>query len=423
MAQISRLICSGLAVVLTAAWLVFPAGAANDDDAAKEKLLALNHLTGTDTINGRVRTMVAEPADTKKLLPVAVKLAKEKEPVFNYNAAYILARTAADLKDVDSAEPLYRVCTVHAVKLQSGQKLAESFGGLIDLFYEHKQFEKTEKLCQEFLELNSPNDTVERLKEAVYERMIQAIARQGKVERALKLVEKKVKEEEESGGWYFLQLKASLLREADKAAESAEAYETVIERLGKDKQTRKELRERFLERNRYLLSGVYIDLKKVDKASEQLEALLKEKPDDATYNNDLGYIWADHNMKLDEAEKLIRKALAEDLKQRKKDPDYDPKTDKDNAAYLDSLGWVLFKQKKLKEAKEALQKAVKDKEGQHIEIYDHLGDVLQALGEKDEAIAIWKKGVESVGAMSPATKREKDRKAIVEKKIKEQGEK
>ena len=153
----------------------------------------------------------------------------------------------------------------------------------------------------------------------------------------------------------------------------------------------------FIERNRYVLSGIYIDLKKIDKATKLLKVLLEMQPDDPTYNNDLGYIWADHDMNLDEAEKMIRKALDEDTQAAQEaTPDLKPEDDKDNAAYLDSLGWVLFKQKKYKEAKKFLEEAIKDKEGQHIEIFDHLGDVYKALGENKEAIATWKKGIESV---------------------------
>ena len=57
----------------------------------------------------------------------------------------------------------------------------------------------------------------------------------------------------------------------------------------------------------------------------------------------------------------------------------------DNGAYLDSLAWVLYKKKQYKEAKEILLKAVEDKESQHIEIYDHLGDVYLVLGEREAA--------------------------------------
>ncbi len=92
-----------------------------------------------------------------------------------------------------------------------------------------------------------------------------------------------------------------------------------------------------------------------------------------------------------------------------------PEDDKDNASYVDSLGWVLFKKKQYKEAKEYLQKAVKEEEGKHVEIYDHLGEACWALGDKKEAIDAWKKGVEVAGP----SKREQAKKTELEKKIKE----
>jgi tetratricopeptide (TPR) repeat protein len=167
---------------------------------------------------------------------------------------------------------------------------------------------------------------------------------------------------------------------------------------------------------RYTLSGVYVELKQINKAADQLKALLEKDPDNPTYNNDLGYIWADHDMNLDESEKLIRKALEEDRKQRHKaDPDIKPEDDKDNPAYLDSLGWVLFKKKQYKEAKKYLEQAVEQEGGRHLEIYDHLGDVYMILGEKQKAMETWKKGIEVTGE----TRREKERKVEVEKKLKE----
>ena len=118
-------------------------------------------------------------------------------------------------------------------------------------------------------------------------------------------------------------------------------------------------------------------------------------------------------MNLDEAEKLVRKALAEDKKLRKKEG----KPYKDNAAYLDSLGWVLFKQKKYTDALAPLEEAVKQEEGQHMEIYDHLGDVLVAVGDKAKAVEAWKKGL----TCSPVSKRDERRKGELEKKIKKYG--
>jgi tetratricopeptide (TPR) repeat protein len=414
-----------LAAVLAAIGLVVPAPAADDEAALKTKALELNKLTGNDAIEGQIKVLVKDKG-TSQLLAVVVKMTKDKNRPLNYNAAFVMARSAQELKESDACEKLYRYCSEEALKLQSGQKMAQSFGGLIDLYYEHKQFDKTVKLCKEFLDIQG-NETVNRLKPAVMERMIQSLARQQKYDEALKLVNNLVEAEEEDKGWWALQLKGWVLREAEKPDEAAKTIETVLERLKDDKTLKKEQKSRYVERNRYFLSSVYIDLKEVDKAADQLKALLELKPNDPTYNNDLGYIWADHDKNLDEAEKLIRKALEEDKKQRKMDPDFKPEDDKDNAAYLDSLGWVLYKQKKYKEAKAELEKAVKDKEGQHIEIFDHLGDACKALGDKAAALSAWKKGVESVDKREadapPATKREKDRKTVVEKKIKELDEK
>src|SRR5262249_4259790 len=146
---------------------------------------------------------------------------------------------------------------------------------------------------------------------------------------------------------------------------------------------------------RYALSSVYVDAKKVDKAAEQLKELLKTDPDNPGYNNDLGYIWADHDMNLTESEKLIRKAIDDDKKNRAKaNPDLKPDEIKANASYLDSLGWVLYKQKKYKEALPPLEEAVKDEEGQNIEIFDHLAEVHKALGDKKAAVEAWTKGLE-----------------------------
>jgi len=158
-----------------------------------------------------------------------------------------------------------------------------------------------------------------------------------------------------------------------------------------------------------------VDFKDVDKATTHFKALLAKKPDNPTYNNDLGYVWADHDKNLDEAEKLIRKAIDEERKQRKDKKDLKPEEDKDNAAFLDSLGWVLFKKKKYQEAKPVLLEAVKDKTGQHAEIYDHLGDVHLALGEKAEAVAAWKKALTVTGT----GKRDLERKVQIEKKLKQ----
>ncbi len=88
---------------------------------------------------------------------------------------------------------------------------------------------------------------------------------------------------------------------------------------------------------------------------------------------------------------------------------------KPNAAYLDSLGWVLFKQKKYKEALDPLkQAAADDDDGAHLEIWDHLADCCMALGQKKEAIAAWEKGLK----YEDVSKRDNERRRKVSEKLK-----
>lgn len=399
---------TAMALVL-AAWLSVAAQAADDEDLRKQAL-ALNNVTGNDAIIGEIAGLLEKPTETKKMLAVALKIAKEKDQPFNVNALYILGRTSHRLKEYDAGAIFYRANVDQALKLQSGQRMVQAFSGLIDILYESKKYEECTKVCQEVLEAQG-DDTLDRFKNLVLQQMIRSLTRQGKVEDAMKMVNTLVKAQPEN--WLALDLKAWVLREDNKFEESAKTYEEVLESIKKDKRLKDEQKADFSIEPRYYLSGIYIDLKQIDKAAEHLKTLLAQDPDNPTFNNDLGFIWADHNMHLEEAEKMIRKAIEEDRKLRKK-ANVKPENDKDNAAYLDSLGWVLHKQKKHKEAKEYLQQAAKAPEGQHIEIYDHLADVLLELGEKSAAIDAWKKGLELAGT----SKREQDRKAAVEKKLK-----
>jgi tetratricopeptide (TPR) repeat protein len=390
-------------------------GPAAGDDALRQRALKLNDITGQDALRGKVLELIKDKTELKKLVAEAAKMAKEKEQPFNYNGAYILAKAAFFSKDYDTALEFYKICQTGAVKLQSAQKLVDVYDGLITLHLQTKKYDDAVKACQEFLELEtkSGGETIQQAKILVMEQMIRAMARQNKVDEALKLTDKLIEKDE--GGWYFLMLKADVLREAGKFDESIGAFEDTIERLGKSK-LEDELRDKFIERCQYMMTSVYTDLGKPDKAIEQLRKLVKDHPDSSTYNNDLGYVLADHDKEFDEAERLVRKALELDKAERQKLKDQgliEGDEDKDNAAYLDSLGWVLFKKKSFADAKKYLLEASKSDDGKHVEIFDHLGDVHKALGEKTEAVAVWQKALD----LENVTKRDDARKETIKKKM------
>jgi tetratricopeptide (TPR) repeat protein len=109
-------------------------------------------------------------------------------------------------------------------------------------------------------------------------------------------------------------------------------------------------------------------LDRLDDAEAVFLGLLEDDPDDASIANYLGYLWADRDVRLDEALELINRAVA-------KDPE--------NPAYLDSLGWVNFRLGNLEQAEFWLRRAIAidDSDGT---VLAHLGEVLVARGEIDE---------------------------------------
>ncbi len=406
---------------------------AGGKDLAKE-LAHFNAMTGADTTRGALKSLVDDAKKAKALLDYAKPLAKKGE--LSYNAALVFGLVSAENKDMKSAEVFFRVCMDRAIKLQSFEKMKQSYGLLIELNYDYRHYADAARLCRELLELNTEDgkqrmvigmmvdrfgqvefrepqdsfDTAQRLRPYVYEIYIKSTAKLGRFDQAIKLVDGLLKK---NNDWIDQHLKGWVLREAGKFADSASVYEEVIRKVGADRRLEPEEKDVYIERFRYEVSNVYVDLKQIDRASEHLEYLVKKRPNDPVFYNDLGFIWADNNMKLDEAEKLIRKALELDRERRQKRKTFDPKTDHDNGAYLDSLGWVLFKQKKNEEAKKWLIKALEDKNAQHLEIFDHLGDVHLALGERDLAIKAWQKGLEVV----TDNRRDQERKTVVERKL------
>ncbi len=399
--------------VAAAALLAASAAAAPaPPNAARQQILALNEITGEDAELGRIFQLLEDAPHTKPLLAEAAKMTTETDQPLNVNATYILARTAQLLRDTENAVVFYNVFIDQAVKLQSSQKIGEGYTGLIKTYYDGGKYDESEKACEKFITLKG-DPSLERMKPTVYRQMALVLAKEGKVDKATELMDRIVKAQPDNP--FNMIAKAQLLREIDKPADAAKVYENAIDLVKKNEDFTKEEQDDLVNGIRYTLSGLYVDLGDVNAAATDMKALLEKDPDNPGYNNDLGYIWADHDMNLTESEKLIRRALDEDRKQQLKDkPDAKPDEIKSNASYLDSLGWVLFKEKKYQDERKPLEEAVHGPDGQSIEIYDHLGEVLTALGEKDAAVAAWKKGVE----LPTTTKREKDKKGEVEKKVK-----
>lgn len=112
-----------------------------------------------------------------------------------------------------------------------------------------------------------------------------------------------------------------------------------------------------------------------DAAEKDLSQALKYKPDQPYILNYLGYAWADRGMNLGEALGMIRKAST---------------LRPDDGYITDSLGWVLYRLGKFKEAVPALERAVSLLPYDPV-INDHLGDAYWRVDRKMEARFQWRR--------------------------------
>jgi tetratricopeptide (TPR) repeat protein len=148
---------------------------------------------------------------------------------------------------------------------------------------------------------------------------------------------------------------------------SIEVYERIRDILEKS--------DRPLDQTFYLSYGAACDRAgKQEKAEKILQECVDRYPYCHEALNYLAYMWAEKGLNLDKAMEYVTSALELDAK---------------NGAYIDTLGWIYFKQGKYSEALEQIRNAseiIKDDST----ITEHLGDICSALKEKEKAVSYWK---------------------------------
>jgi tetratricopeptide (TPR) repeat protein len=127
---------------------------------------------------------------------------------------------------------------------------------------------------------------------------------------------------------------------------------------------------------------------KGDAAVRDLRKLLADRPGDPVVQNALGYTLADQNRQLPEAQALIEAGLVQMP---------------DSAAVLDSMGWVLYRQKRYEQALGYLKRAYEL--GDDSEIAVHLGEVQWAMGDKAAARETWQEALKRHPGNKPLEER------------------
>jgi tetratricopeptide (TPR) repeat protein len=185
------------------------------------------------------------------------------------------------------------------------------------------------------------------------------LARQGRVPQALELV-RAVPERDSGDARAKLVAESQVLREAKLWARSYEVLEGANRRFPNDIDLL------------YEQAMMAEKIGQLDNMETLLRRVMALKPDHAHAYNALGYSLAERNLRLPEAKELIQRAL---------------ELSPGDPFITDSLGWVEFRLGNLPEALRLLRLAYKARPD--AEIGAHLGEVLWAMGQGDEARRIW----------------------------------
>jgi tetratricopeptide (TPR) repeat protein len=310
------------------------------------------------------------------LIDVAKKRLEDDAEKLPYDHRLAIALAATDAKRYDVADEFYRL----AIDAQPDKEAELLLGWGLGLLVDEKYGQAADVFQRGIDREAVPEDNP-----VFHHYLAGALEMDGRTDEALAAARKAAEIKDDSPR--FLSRVAWILYHAERNGEAAEVYRELIDRFD-SKHDSAEVRQ-VLREARLVLSNIHVLRGETAEAEEYLEQLLDEFPDDISALNDLGYLWADENQHLQRAYRMIQQAV-----------DGDP----ENAAYRDSLGWVLYRLQRVDEALVELEKAA-EAEPDPV-ILDHLGDAYHASGKPDRAKEKWKQAVHAF--------REKDEQQKVE---------
>ena len=191
-------------------------------------------------------------------------------------------------------------------------------------------------------------------------RRAQLVGKNGDIDAARKVMhDTKASGEEEE--LQLVAAEALLLREADRGAEGLAVLDEAL--------------QRFPDNTDLLYDHAMMaeKLDRLDVMETSLRKIIAIAPKNQNAYNALGYSLAERNIRLEEAYTLIARAL----ELAPEDP-----------FIMDSMGWVQFRLGRLKESEELLRRAYSLRPDPEIAV--HLGEVLWAMGQRDDARRLWR---------------------------------
>ena len=133
--------------------------------------------------------------------------------------------------------------------------------------------------------------------------------------------------------------------------------------------------------NRNALSSlpvVYETLKMYSRSDSLYEIGIRRLPEYDLLLNNFSYSLSERGLRMRDALEMVKKAVA---------------AQPDNAAYLDTIGWIYFKLGKYNKAEQYIKKSV-EKQTDSPVVLEHLGDVYAAMKNIEKAQKYWRQALE-----------------------------
>lgn len=134
---------------------------------------------------------------------------------------------------------------------------------------------------------------------------------------------------------------------------------------------------------------IYNKMNRSTDAFAAYERILKMDPNNQITLNNYAYYLSEKNQDLEKAEKMASTVV---------------QNSPTNSTFLDTYAWVLFKRQNYSLAKFYMESALSNGGDENAVLFEHYGDILIMLGEKDKAILNWNKSIEK-GNSSPLLKK------------------
>ncbi len=274
------------------------------------------------------------------------------------NRALFLARLGTIYRE--SNRPQLALEAFHKMVDLGGEEAAHGYQEIVDTYRDQKDWAEASRSAREAVK-KLPDDRNLKMTLALQ------LADDGKADESIQLAKSLIKGDASDREAYvvlsqiYMKLRRwkeseDALAEAGKQASKPEDKEYVL----------------------YFQGALYERQKKYDQAEQSFRQILQTHPDSAPTLNYLGYMLADHNMRLEEALNMIKRAV-----------ELEPQ----NGAYLDSLGWVYFKLGNSELAEDNLRRAA-EKTPNDATIQDHLGELYAKTGKLKLAAMHWERALD-----------------------------